>query len=594
MIAKRLETLRSEMLKNNIDIYIIPSIDPHNSEYVPEVWQRRAWISNFTGSQGEVVVSANEALLWTDGRYFLSASMQLDSKLFKLMKQKGFIPETEEWLKQNCKGKTVAIDPKLISVAKASRYEEVITNSGGELYFLEQNLVDNVKTTLGEKLAMPNNKLFTLDLKYCGESSEAKLAKLRLEMAKLKVQYFTTNILDEIAWVLNIRGSDIDYNPLVICNLILAENSGYLFIDKNKISSEVENYLSKLNIKCLEYSLFGEYLSQINGNILIDDNTVNYWILDKISNKEQIVFAKSPIILAKACKNEVELKNIKIAHIKDAVAVIQFLSWLKTNWKNNQTELSCAQKLLELRQAQQNFICPSFNTISGFGSNSAIIHYAVNQETNKVVNNTQMYLLDSGGQYLEGTTDITRTLHLGDPSNEQKLNYTLVLKGHLALARATFPHGTKGENLDVLARMFLWKNYKDYNHGTGHGVGAFLCVHEGPQRISQANSNIPLLPGMIVSNEPGFYIDGQYGIRIENLVAVECDNSAEAKKSIYNSFYNFNNLTLVPYCKKLIEFSLLNNEEIEQIKTYYTQIKQNVVPHLDQETQTWALLEMDI
>lgn len=594
MIAQRLEGLRSAMARNKIDIYIIPSIDPHNSEYVPEVWQRRAWISNFTGSQGEVVITSNDALLWTDGRYFLSASMQLDNKLFKLMKQKGFIPETEEWLKQYCCGKTVAIDPKLISVAKASRYEQIITTYGGKLLFLEQNLVDSVKTAMGEQLLLPKSAMYTLDTKYCGENSGAKLTKLRQAMASMDAQYFTTNILDEIAWLLNIRGSDIDYNPLVICNLIISESLGYLFIDKSKISDEIEKYLQQINISCFEYELFAEYLNKIDGNILIDENTVNYWIFNQIQNKEQVVFAKSPIILAKACKNEIELTNIKTAHIKDAFAVIKFLAWLDANWNKGQTEISCAQRLLELRQEQSNFICPSFNTISGFGTNSAIIHYAVNQQTNKVVDNTQIYLLDSGGQYLEGTTDITRTIHLGEPTAEQKINYTLVLKGHLALARATFPHGTKGENLDVLARMFLWSNYKDYNHGTGHGVGAFLCVHEGPQRISQANSNVALLPGMIISNEPGFYIDGQYGIRIENLVAVSNDNSTESKNSIFNAFYNFTNLTLVPYCKKLIDFNLLTNEEIKQIKLYYAEIATTILPNLDQATQNWVIKEMDI
>ncbi len=589
-VSQRLNLLRSQMDQHNIDIYLVPSIDAHNSEYVPECWLRRPWISGFDGSAGEVMVTKEHAYLWTDGRYFLQASQQLDPNHYTLMKQMGFVPETEQWLKDNAKGKRLGIDPQLVGIGRAQQLAKIMESISGEMVVIEENLIDNCKKVLNEQASLPVKPVFALTEKYTGVSLTERLAWLRGKLKNKEANYIALNVLDEIAWFFNIRGEDIEFNPLVISYALIGEKNAWLFVDSSKINPELLSVLTNAGITLADYAEFGSVLSSLTGSIWLDDKTATYWMLSKASTLGKVILARSPIVANKAAKNHVEAQGARVAHLKDAVAVTSFLSWLDNNWQAGVDELSASDKLAEFRSKGENIKGASFATISGFASNGAIIHYRANSETNKVIDASSLYLIDSGGQYLEGTTDITRTVHLGEPTAEQVRHYTLVLKGHLALSRAKFPHGTCGEHLDILARTPLWNEYLNYRHGTGHGVGSFLCVHEGPQKISQAPSGVPLVPGMIVSNEPGLYLDGVYGIRIENLCLVVNANNDKAKNSEYGPFYEFEDLTLVPYCKKLIDITLLDKDDVMQIKTYYKKIEEQVFPLIsDKQTKDWLI-----
>ena len=595
MIKNRLNKLREIMNSHDVDFYLAPSIDPHCNEYLPTCWLRRPWISGFTGSAGEALIGRDHAYLWTDGRYYLQANQQLDANEYTLMHQSAFTPETESWLNNECSGKTLGVDPKLISIRRAQKLQKILKNNGGKLKLSENNLIDQCKIALGEKLAMPNSAAFILDEKYAGESVTSKLCWLRGELKHRKADYLVLTALDEIAWLFNLRGSDIDYNPLVISYAIVGVNAATLFVDATKIDAEVASYLKNNGVKTTEYDSFINHLQSITGTFWLDDKTTSYWVYERLnSDKNNLLLETSPIIHRRACKNNVEQEGARIAHARDSVALIGFLSWLKNNWQSGVDELSAIPKLAEFRLKQQNLIGFSFDTKSGFASNSAVIHYDPTPETNKVIDDTNMYLLDSGGQYLEGTTDVTRTLHMGTPTAEQKRHYTLVLKGHLGLGRTKFPHRTCGEHLDAIARYHLWQDNLNYAHGTGHGVGSFLCVHEGPHKISQSATNAPLVPGMVVSNEPGFYRNGHYGIRIENLCLVVEDKSNQDANAEYGPFYKFETLTLAPYCKNLIDLNLLTVEEKQQITDYYSVIRQKIMPLLNSEEQQWLTHEMDL
>lgn len=593
-IAKRLQELRQEMTNRGIDFYLVPSIDAHNSEYVPECWQRRPWISNFDGSAGEALIALDGAYLSTDGRYFLQAEQQLDSSLFKLIKQSGFVSETENWLSVNGGGKKLGLDPKVVGIGRFKQLQALMSKIGGELVVIEDNLIDSVKLSCGENVSIPTSDAMMWDVKYSGMSTDDKLSWLRGELKSKSVDYIALNVLDEIAWLFNLRGSDIDFNPFLISYALISNDTAILFTDKNKIKDPLLGSLQNSKVQIFDYTQIGDELSKLTGKILLDDTTASQWMLQQAEKSAEVTFAKSPIVLKKALKNPTEMDGMRISHRKDAVAMVNFLHWLDNNWQNNVDEISASDKLADFRGEQENIHGLSFSTISGYAANGAIIHYRATHETSKKISNDNLYLIDSGGQYLEGTTDITRTLHLGSPTEEQKRHYTLVLKGHLALSRAVFVEGTRGDQLDILARAPLWNEYLNYRHGTGHGVGCFMGVHEGPHRISQAPSLISLQHGMIVSNEPGLYITGEYGIRIENLCMVQKITDAKAELSEYGPFYKFEDLTLVPYCKKLIDFALLSQEDKQQIKRYYDDIRQFVLPKLASDVQIWLENELSI
>jgi len=586
-VAKKLKLLRDEMHKKNIDIYIVPSTDAHNSEYVPKCWDRRAWISSFDGSAGEVIVTAKHAYLFTDGRYFLQAREQLDPMLYTLIQQSGAASKIETWLVENAKNQRIGIDPQLISIKRAQKLKQLIQDLSSELVILEDNLVDKCKSPLGEADKTSLAQAFALSEQYTGQSLTERLTMIRAALIKNVADFIALNVLDEIAWLFNIRGADIEYTPLVISYAILGQNAAWLFVDQRKIPASLNDILSNAGITILDYAQFGQHLGNLKGRIWLDARTANLWMLDKISAKSSVILEVSPILYKKALKNLVEAEGMRVAHIQDAVAVIRFLCWLQHNWQTGVDEISCADKLASFRAQEQHIVSASFRTISGFASNGAIIHYHATPATCKIVDDSNLYLIDSGGQYLEGTTDITRTIHLGKPRPEHKRHYTLVLKGHLALARVVFPHGMAGEHLDAFARAPLWHEYLNYRHGTGHGVGSFLCVHEGPQNISPAISGIALVPGMVVSNEPGFYLDGEYGIRIENLCLITEVRAKAAKSSEFGPFYQFENLTLVPYSKELIDLDLLSTEDKAQLKVYYTKINTKIRRRLGLVEQMW-------
>lgn len=593
IIANRLQALRALMVRHGVDFYLVPSIDAHNSEYVPECWQRRTWISGFDGSAGEALIGLNDAYLSTDGRYFLQAESQLDSEYFTLLRQSGFVPDTENWLRLNAKGKKLAIDTRLVNIARFQQLNALMAAAGGELIVIDESLIDLARVTCNDVIAEPEEPAFILDEQYTGMSTVEKLSWLRSELTDRQVDYIALNVLDEIAWLFNLRGNDVEYNPFAISYAIIGvDGSSKLFINAKKISNDVAAKFAAANVSILPYSDFAQELSALSSNVLLDGGAASQWMQQQLSNAT-IKLDRSPIVLKKAIKNTVEIDGMRFSHRKDAVAMVKFLAWLEENW-SGEDEISVANKLAAFRAEQDNFYGLSFATISGYAGNGAIIHYRSTPATCKKLGNESLFLLDSGAQYLEGTTDITRTLHLGTPTIEEQRHYTLVLKGHLALSRAVFPVGTRGEHLDILARAPLYSQYLNYRHGTGHGVGCFLGVHEGPQRISPAASNVALEHGMVVSNEPGVYFTDKYGIRIENLCLVRkiCNQSADCSE--YGPFYAFEDLTLVPYCKRLINVDLLSTEDKQQIKSYYSKIRELILPKLSGIEQEWLESELAI
>src|SRR3990167_4231183 len=547
-ISQRLTLLRQKMKAAGVDYYLVPSSDPHKSEYVPEHWQRRQWISGFTGSAGDVLVGLQEAYLWTDPRYFLQAEQEIDTHCYTLMKmtQVG-TPLIDQWVAQQIQPFCLAVDPRVISVTQLERFTHAL-NSKSNLLLLKENLIDALWQ---DQPPLPMHPIKIHEVKYAGRSVSEKLAQVRAELKKKHCDALIINTLDSIAWLFNIRGSDIAYNPLVISNAILKTDSALLFVDEKKVTPELQTYFSKNHVTILHPDHFQETLQQLKKHVWLDANSCNAWI------EQQLTHATphrqtSPIIYFKAEKNAVEQNGMRQAHILDAIAMIKFFYWLETHWQHGVTELSAAEKLNALRREEPHCVDLSFNTISGFGPHGAIVHYSVSPQSDIPINDRSLYLVYSGGQYPMGTTDITRTIHLGEPTDLQKHHYTLVLKGHLNLRQAIFPAGTCGEHLNALAHAPLWNEALDYGHGTGHGVGCFSCVHEFPPVISARQMNEPLKPGMVVSNEPGLYLTNQYGIRIENLCVVREVYSTEKSITGHGPFYGFDDLTLVPYALNLI------------------------------------------
>ncbi|WP_100550988.1 aminopeptidase P family protein [Caedibacter taeniospiralis] len=585
-IQHKIKILRQLMDQKQYDFYLTPSTDAHNNEYLPKAWQRRPWISDFTGSAGEALVGHKEAHLWTDGRYFLQAETELDSSIYQLQKQQGYISEFENWLEIHAYGKTLAIDPTTLSIKRGQTINALMHKLRGKCVFDKSNLIDEVRRLCNESTDLPHGKAFLQTLQFSGKETQVKLREIRNKLNEHRVDALVISVLDEIAWLLNIRGHDIEFNPLLISYVIVSEAHCQFFVDETKLDDHIKQNLISHGVEILPYEDFYDALKHLNVRVWIDANTANYAILQCLNREASPYFAQSPIVLMKACKNIVEIDGSKLAHKKDAIAMIEFIYWLENNWQQGVDELSAQQKLLEFRQKQPHFKGASFDTISGFASNGAIIHYRSSKKTSKIIDDSNLYLLDSGGQYLEGTTDITRVFHLGIPMPLHKHYYTLVLKGHLALQNMSFPKGTKGEQLDSLARQPLWQEQLNYGHGTGHGVGSFLCVHEGPQRISPAFSNQSLEPGMIVSNEPGIYFPNRFGIRIENLCFVK--KLKEQAHHECGEFYAFEDLTLVPYARNLIAIELLTHNEIRQINSYHLRVEKEIMPMISNEKiKTW-------
>jgi Xaa-Pro aminopeptidase len=581
-IIERLSLLREAMQKAGVSACIIPGTDPHASEYIADFWKERVWISGFDGSAGTAVVTLTDAGLWTDSRYFLQAADQLAGSGIQLMKQG--LPETLEilpWLGTQLKaGEKVAVNAQMFSVNGYSAMKSELKMSRIELVSID--LPGQVWT---DRPSLPLNPFFVFDTQYSGKSATEKLNAVRAEVKKAFADVFVISALDDIAWLFNIRGNDVAYNPVVIAYALIQYDKATLFISPEKLTPETSTYLNEQGVTVAPYLDIYDELKQIENSkaVLIDGGKLNQALFESIPADCSIRNAMSPVFKLKSVKNEVEMNGVRLAMAKDGVALTRFFIWLEENLKSGQlSEISIAEKLREFRSKQENFVGESFGTIAGYAGHGAIVHYSATPETDAKFKAENILLLDSGGQYLDGTTDITRTVALGTPTAQQKTDNTLVLKGHIALARAIFPSGTRGSQLDILARKAMWDLGLNYGHGTGHGVGHFLCVHEGPQSIRMDENPTVLQPGMMISNEPGMYRTNEYGIRIENLVQV-----VPAQKTEFGQFLKFETLTLFPIDQDLINFDLLNEVEIEWLNSYHQRVYSALSPQLNEYEREW-------
>lgn len=583
-IKERIHALRMAFRPNNIKAFIIPSTDPHLSEYVAPYWMSREWISGFTGSAGTAVILMDKAGLWTDSRYFLQAEKELEGSGITLYKE--MLPETPsitKFLCQNLKpGESVSIDGKMFSVQQVEQMKEDLAP-----YQLQVNLFgDPLKNIWKDRPSMPDAPAFIYDVKYAGKSCGEKVAAIRTELKKKGIFALFLSSLDEIAWTLNLRGSDVHCNPVIVSYLLVTQDEVVYFISPEKITQEVNEYLQEQQVSLRKYDEAESFLNSFTGeNILIDPKKTNYAIYSAINPACKVVRGESPVTLLKAIRNEQEIAGIHHAMQRDGVALVKFLKWLEASvLSGKETELSVDRKLHEFRAAQPLYMGESFDTIAGYKEHGAIVHYSATEESDVTLQSKGFLLLDSGAQYLDGTTDITRTIALGELTEEERTDYTLILKGHIALAMAKFPAGTRGAQLDVLARMPIWSHGMNFLHGTGHGVGHFLSVHEGPQSIRMNENPIVLQPGMVTSNEPGVYKAGSHGIRTENLTLVCKD-----KEGMFGEYFKFETITLCPICKKGIIKEMLTAEEVKWFNDYHQTVYKKLSPSLNEEEKKWLL-----
>ena len=580
-IKSRIESLRSLMKERSIDAFIIPSSDNHGSEYVSDYFRVRQWISGFTGSAGTVVITEKEAHLWVDGRYFLQGEQQIQGTEYILerMGEPGVKTYTQ-WICDNVKtGGTVSFNGKVFTVSQLHDLEESFKEKGIKTK-PEEDIFDIIWK---DRPTMPNKKIFIHEDSYAGKTVEEKLTLVKEEMKNINVNNLLLASLDDIAWLLNLRGGDVECNPVFLSYFLISDDKYILYVDKEKLNEKIINLLSSKSISIKDYNDIVSDLKLIKGNITFDPSKTNVWLKESINKEVNTIEKRNITTDLKARKNSVELKNIENAHIKDGVAMVKFIKWVKENVNNEEiTEISAAEKLKELRAEGEDFIDISFDTIAGYGPHGAIIHYKASEESSLKLQPKGLFLVDSGAQYLDGTTDITRTIALGELTEEEKEDYTLVLKGHLNLSTAIFLEGTPGCSLDVLARRALWSKGLDFKHGTGHGVGYLLNVHEGPQGIRRELNPIALEEGMIVSNEPGVYKADKHGVRIENLIAVQ-----EKEKNDFGKFMCFKDLTLCPYELDAINISLLNEDEKSWLNDYHKKVLEKLSPYLLEAEVLW-------
>lgn len=588
-IPERLCKLRAKMQEKGIDMYYIPTNDFHGSEYVSDYFKTREFISGFDGSAGNVVVTQDKAGLWTDGRYFLQAERQLDGTGFTLYRsgQEG-VPNVSQYIAANLpKDGVLGMDGGMVSEAWADGMRRLIAGKKGKLV-LSEDLVGQIWT---DRPPLKHEKAWLLDVKYAGESREERLKRLRKEMKKRKAAYLILTSLDDIAWLLNIRGNDIPCNPVVLSYLIVEETCCRFFAGQDIFSEKDQKELSKAGVVFYPYEEIYAYVQNLSANerVLVDKRTVNAVIVENLPKNIKIVDCISPIVGWKAVKNKTEVENEKEAHIRDGVAVTKFIHWLKHNVSVMPlTEISAAAKLEEFRKQQADYLGPSFDPIAGYAEHGAIVHYSATEETDISLHPDNFLLLDTGGQYLQGTTDITRTILLGDKATEeQKKYYTAVLRGNLNLAAAKFIYGCSGVALDYAARQPLWEMGCDFNHGTGHGVGYLLNVHEAPNAfrykiLRGPGQNAVLEEGMITSDEPGIYLEGKFGIRLENLILC-----VKREKNEYGQFMGFEPLTLVPFDRDAIDIEQMSVKERELLNAYHEKVLEVIGPHLDRQEQEW-------
>ena len=584
-IKSRLAALRAEMEARQLSAFIVPSTDPHSGEYVPEHWETRKWISGFTGSAGTAVITLNDAGLWTDSRYFIQADEQLKGTGIRLFKDR--LPETPsigEWLGSVLKeGDKVGIDGWVNSHQEAASLRNDLKAKGLSLETMTEDIFDNIWT---DRPSLPQSPIFILDETRTGASCSEKIARIQEAIAKNGSSAIILSALDEIAWTLNLRGEDVHCNPVFISYLLIAKGGYTLYILEEKITDEVRTYLGGHQVTIKPYSALAEDLRTFDSNcegVLQISPLANEALYDLSTRYAETIVAPSPVALMKAVKNKTEQAGFRKAMERDGVALVKFLRWLEEAVPaGGESEVSIDEKLYAFRAEQEDFKGISFDTIAGYKEHAAIVHYEATPETDISLKPEGLLLLDSGAQYLDGTTDITRTIALGPLTEEEKTDYTLVLKGHLQLQNAHFPAGTCGTQLDVLARSAMWKCGINYLHGTGHGIGHFLCVHEGPHQVRMNHVPTLLEPGMILTDEPGIYKAGRHGIRIENTLLI-----VPAQETEFGKFYKFEPLTLCPIDKKAIAVEIMTDEELVWLNEYHQMVYNRLSPSLNEEEQAW-------
>ena len=576
-----LEALRDLMRSKHIDAVIIPGTDPHQSEYPSEHWKFRDYVSGFTGSNGTAVVTLDDAGLWTDSRYFLQAAEQLEGSGFTLNKENiPGEPTVLEWLGEVLdEDAVVGVDGRLFSLIEANRIE-MFCAQNGFMFAPDFRAAEAIWT---DRPARPMNPAFVHDEALAGEDVDSKISRVVDALDAADADGLLITALDEIAWLLNLRGSDVDYTPVVIAFAYVSEDERVLFIDSEKVTSEVKDHLKKYGVKIKDYDDIEKFLGKISSTatVMVDPNRVSDALGQAmICNK---TYMASPVIALKGVKNECQIAGFRQAMLYDGAAMVRMMMWLEQNVANGITEMDVDRRLQQERAAYASNRGDSFHMIAGYKDHGAIVHYEATDESAYTLAPEGLLLIDTGGQYLEGTTDITRTISLGNPTVAEKHDYTLILKGHLALARAVFPKGTMGVQLDVLARGPLWNEGMTYLHGTGHGVGHFLGCHEGPQSIRMEANPTPLELGMVTSNEPGIYKTGEYGIRTENLLLCvpACSNEE------WGEFYKFESLTLFPYDTTLMDMEMLSREEVKQINDYHAMVCERLRPLLNADEAQW-------
>lgn len=583
-IAARLAALREEMRREHLSAFIFPSLDPHNSEYVPSRWEGRKWISGFDGSAGTAVVTLHSAALWTDSRYFLAAEEQLAGTEFQLMRERvDGTPSIAEWIATEIEGvesSEIGVDGMCMTYAECSDLKTDLKHNGGITVRTNLDILDRIWT---DRPSVPLNPVSIQPIEYAGESCHDKLGRIRSSLLRRGACGMLMTQLDDIAWTLNLRGTDVHCTPVFVAWLIVAEEVAVLYIKDEKLSPEVIEYLNAEGVAVDDYDNIIDALNSYDGyTLLIDPATTNY-TLSQLRGNFNLVSAPSPVPEMKAIKNEVECNGFRNAMQRDGVAMVKFLKWLEEAVpKGCETELSVSAKLRQLRAEQPLFKDESFDTIAGYEEHGAIVHYEPTPDTDVPLRPEGFLLLDSGAQYLDGTTDITRTIQLGKVTDLHRRVYTLVLKGHLSLQNLCFPRGAAGTQLDAVARVAMWREGMNFMHGTGHGVGSYLSVHEGPHQIRQEYRPAPMLEGMTVTDEPGLYLAGKFGVRIENTLLTVPYMTTE-----FGKFLRFEPLTLCPIDTRPIVVDMLSTEELGLLNAYHKMVYERLSPMLDEEHKAW-------
>lgn len=588
MIKDRIQHLRALMAENKMDAYIIPTADFHESEYVGDYFKVRKYMSGFTGSAGTLVVTLTEAGLWTDGRYFLQAARQLADTGITLYKMgEDGVPSIEEFLSEQLPQEgTLGFDGRIVNAKFGLNLAQKLTIKNIKVKY-DKDLVDSVWT---DRPALPKEPAFMLEEKYSGKSAADKLLAVRNEMNKFGATVHIITTLDDIAWLFNLRGNDIAYNPVVLAYAVITLEHAYLFLDQDKLSADIKQNFAADKVELKDYSEIYSFVTSLSAQmtVLLDSKKVNYSIYKNLNSEIRIVDATNPTVLFKAMKNPVEIENLRKAHIKDGVAFTKFMYWLKTNiGKIEITEISASDYLEDRRREQEGFIELSFDTISAYKANAAMMHYSANQDSNALLQPEGLFLVDSGGQYYEGTTDITRTMALGKINDELKLHFTAVLRSMLNLADAKFLYGCIGMNLDILARGPIWDMNLDYKCGTGHGVGYLLNVHEAPngfrwKKVPEREDGCVLEEGMVTTDEPGIYIEGSHGIRTENELVCH-----KGEKNEYGQFMYFEHITFAPIDLDAVDIALMSPSERKSLNAYHEQVYEKLSPYLTDAEKDW-------